>query len=155
MDFQEVDRTLEKYDHKHSAIISILQDVQGIENYLSEETLRYISERLELSLTRIFDIATFYKAFSLVPRGRHTIKACCGTACHLGGAVRNLDQIERILHVKEGETTDDRMFSLETVNCLGACALAPVIVVDDDYYDGVTPGKIEKILSAYRTESER
>jgi NADH-quinone oxidoreductase subunit E len=155
MDFEKVDRVLEKYDYEHSAIIGIMQDVQGIENYLSEETLRYISEKLELNLARIFDIATFYKAFSLVPRGRHTIKACCGTACHLGGAVQNLDQIERMLHIKEGETTDDRMFSLETVNCLGACALAPVVVVDEDYYDGVTPGKIEKVLSAYRSDSER
>lgn len=155
MNSEKIDRILEKYDYKHSAIISIMQDVQGIENYLPEETLRYISEKLELSLTRIFDIATFYKAFSLVPRGLHTIKVCCGTACHLGGAAQNIDQVKRTLHVREGEATDDRLFSLETVNCLGTCALAPVVMVDEDYYDTVNPGKIDKILSRYRSKTER
>ncbi|MBU4345372.1 MAG: NAD(P)H-dependent oxidoreductase subunit E [Desulfobacteraceae bacterium] len=155
MDIEKVDRILEEHEYKHSAIISIMQDVQGIENYLPEETIRYISEKLELNLTRVFDIATFYKAFSLVPRGCHRIKVCCGTACHLAGAAQNLDQVERTLHIKEEETTDDRMFSIETVNCLGACALAPVVVVDKDYYDAVKPGKIEKILSYYHSESER
>jgi NADH-quinone oxidoreductase subunit E len=155
MDIEKVDRILEEHEYKHSAIISIMQDVQGIENYLPEETIRYISDKLELNLARVYDIATFYKTFSLAPRGRHTIKVCCGTACHLAGAARNLDQVERTLHIKEEETTDDRMFSIETVNCLGACALAPVVVVDEDYYDAVKPGKIEKILSSYRSESER
>lgn len=154
MDFEKVDRILEKHEYKHSAIISIMQDVQGIENYLPEETLRYISEKMELKLTRIFDIATFYKTFSLVPRGRHTIRVCCGTACHLGGAAINLEQIQRTIHIQEDETTDDRMFSLETVNCLGACALAPVMVIGEDYYDAVNLGNIEKILSPYRSEPE-
>lgn len=155
MNFEKVERILEKYEYRHSAIIGIMQDVQGIENYLPEETIRYISDKLELNLTRVFDIATFYKAFSLAPRGRHTIKVCCGTACHLAGAARNLDQVEKRLHIKAEETTDDRIFSIETVNCLGACALAPVVVVDEDYYDAVKPGKIEKILSYYRSEPER
>ena len=155
MDFEKIDHILKKYDYRHSAIISIMQDVQGIENYLPEETIRYISEKLELNLTRVFDIATFYKAFSLAPRGRHTIKVCCGTACHLAGAERNLDQIKRSLHINEDETTDDRMFSLETVNCLGTCALAPVVMVDDDYHDAVSPGKIKKIILSYCSESKR
>ena len=155
MDIEKIDHILKKNDYKHSAIISIMQDVQDIENYLPEETLRYISDKLELNLTRVFDIATFYKAFSLAPRGRHTIKVCCGTACHLAGAAQNLDQIKRTLHIKEDETIDDRMFSLETVNCLGTCALAPVVMVDDDYHDAVSPGKIEKIILAYCSESKR
>lgn len=155
MDFEKIDHILKKYDYRHSAIISIMQDVQDIENYLPEETIRYISEKLELNLTRVFDIATFYKTFSLAPRGRHTIKVCCGTACHLAGAAQNLDQIKRLLHIKEDETTDDRMFSLETVNCLGTCALAPVVLVDDDYHDAVSPGKIEKIILSYCSESKR
>lgn len=154
MDIEKVNYILEEHEYKHSAIISIMQDVQGIENYLPEDTLRYISEKMELKLTRIFDIATFYKTFSLVPRGRHTIRVCCGTACHLGGASQNLEQMKRTLHIKEGEATDDRMFSLETVNCLGACALAPVMVIDKDYYDAVNFGNIEKILSPYRSEPE-
>jgi NADH-quinone oxidoreductase subunit E len=155
MDIEKVDRILEEHEYRHSAIISIMQDVQDIENYLPEETIRYISEKLELNLTRVFDIATFYKTFSLAPRGRHTIKVCCGTACHLAGAAQNLDQIKRLLHIKEDETTDDRMFSLETVNCLGTCALAPVVLVDDDYHDAVSPGKIEKIILSYCSESKR
>ena len=154
MNIEKIDHILEKHEYKHSAIISIMQDVQGIENYLPENTLRYISEKMELELTRIFDIATFYKTFSLTPRGRHVIRVCCGTACHLGGAVKNLEQIQRTIHIQEGETTDDRLFSLETVNCLGACALAPVMVIDEDYYDAVNPGDIEKILSPYRLEPE-
>ncbi|MEW5949122.1 MAG: NAD(P)H-dependent oxidoreductase subunit E [Thermodesulfobacteriota bacterium] len=155
MNTEWIDQILEKHGYRHSEIIGIMQDLQEIENYLPQETLRYISGKLELRLTRIFDIATFYKCFSLKPRGRHIIKVCCGTACHLGGAKRNLEQIKRMLHIEEGETTDDRNFSLETVNCLGACALAPVTVVDKDYYDAVHPGKIEKILSKYYPESKR
>lgn len=152
MDLEKVDSILEKHGCRHSEVIGIMQDLQEIENYLPQEMLRYISGKLELNLTRIFDIATFYKCFSLVPRGRHIIRVCCGTACHLGGAARNLEQVKRLLNVEEGETTEDLNFSLETVNCLGTCALAPVTVVDDDYYDAVHPGKIEKILSNYVSE---
>lgn len=153
MDFQKIDTILEKHEYRHAHIIGIMQDVQSVENYLPEEALRYIARKMELSLTKIFDIATFYKAFSLEPRGKHTIKVCCGTACHLGGAVQALEQFNRILKIREGETTDDRMFSLETVNCLGACALAPVVAVGNDYHDTVNAGKIEKIVSSYRKEN--
>ena len=154
MDFSEIDSILEEHGYRHSAIISILQDAQRIENYLSEGSLRYISEKLELGLTRIFDIATFYKSFSLKPRGKYMIKVCCGTACHLGGAVQTIDQLNRTLKIKDGETTDDKLFSLETVNCLGACALAPVVAVGEDYHEAVNAGKIEKIISEYRGEKK-
>ncbi len=149
-----IDSILEKHECRHSNIIGIMQDVQSLENFLPEEVLRYISCKMELSLTRIFDIVTFYKAFSLLPRGKHTIKVCCGTACHLGGAVQNLEQLNRVLQLKDGETTEDRLFSLETVNCLGACALAPIVAVDNDYHEAVNAGKIEKILSSYHTEQK-
>jgi NADH-quinone oxidoreductase subunit E len=122
MDFQAIDQILEQYGYRHSDIIGILQDAQALENYLPEEALRYISRKMEMSQTRIFDIVTFYKSFSLEPRGKYTIRVCCGTACHLGGAPQNLDQLKRLLQIRDGETTDDRIFSLETVNCLGACA---------------------------------
>ena len=154
MDFEAIDQILEKYGYSHSSIIAIMQDVQVLENYLSEEVLRYISIKMEISLTRVYDIATFYKAFSLSPRGRHIIKVCCGTACHLGGAVSNIDQIKRVLNVAEGKTTEDRMFSLETVNCLGTCALAPVIAVGEEYHDAVNPGKVEKIRTKYSDGDE-
>jgi NADH-quinone oxidoreductase subunit E len=152
MDVEAINRILEIHEYRHSNIIGILQDAQALENYLPEEALRYISKKMEISLTRIFDIVTFYKAFSLEPRGKHTIKVCCGTACHLGGAPQNLDQLNRLLQIKDGETTDDRIFSLETVNCLGACALAPVVAVGEDYHEAVNAGKIEKMLSAYQEE---
>ena len=154
MDFNQIEQVLQKYEYRHSDIISIMQDVQGLENYIPEAAIRYISEKMEINLARVYDIATFYKTFSLMPRGRHTIKVCCGTACHLGGSDRNLDQIKRSLQIKEGETTADRQFSLETVNCLGTCALAPVVMVEEDYYDEVKPGRIEKILLHYHSDGE-
>lgn len=152
IDKMEIDRILEKYNYRHSNIIGILQDAQVIENYLPEESLRYISRKMEINLTRIFDIVTFYKAFSLVPRGKHTVRVCCGTACHLGGAQQTLEQLHRLLQIQDGETTDDRSFSLETVNCLGACALAPVVAVDEDYHEAVNTGKVEKMLKTYKEE---
>jgi NADH-quinone oxidoreductase subunit E len=154
MAFEQVDKILEHYAYRHDALIGILQDVQRLENYLPQETLQYIGGRLEVPLTRIYYIATFYKSFSLVPRGRHVVKVCLGTACHLNGAVQNLEQIERNLKIGEGETTEDRQFSLETVNCVGTCALAPVAMVDEDYYGAMTPSKVEKMLSTYTDGSE-
>ena len=154
MPFEKVDTIMEKYGYRHDALISMLQDIQRLENYLPVETLQHVSRKIEVPLSRVYYIATFYKSFSLEPRGRHIVRVCLGTACHLNGAVRNLEQIQRTLDIGEGETTQDRMFSLETVNCLGTCALAPVTVVDDTYYDAMTPGKVEKILSKYATELE-
>jgi len=152
--FEKVDEILAGYGYRHDALIGILQDIQRLDNYLPQDTLVYVSRKLEVPLSRIYHIATFYKSFSLVPRGRHIIKVCLGTACHLNGAAQNLEQIERTLNIREGQTTGDMMFSLETVNCLGTCALAPVAVVDDSYFEGVTPGKVEKILSQYTGASE-
>jgi NADH-quinone oxidoreductase subunit E len=154
MGFEKVDVILDNYGYKHEALIGMLQDIQRLENYLPVETLQYICEKLEVSLSRIYYIATFYKSFSLEPRGRHIVKVCLGTTCHLNGAVQNLEQIERTLRVREGETTENMMFSLETVNCVGTCALAPVAIVDEDYYGAMTPVSVEKILSTYVTESE-
>jgi NADH-quinone oxidoreductase subunit E len=146
MGFEKVDEILDKYGHRHDALIGMLQDVQRLENYLPLE--------LEVPLSRIYYIATFYKSFSLEPRGKHIVKVCLGTACHLNNAVQNLEQIQRTLDIGEGETTEDMVFSLETVNCVGTCALAPVTMVDEDYYGAVTPGRVEKILTGYTEEAE-
>ncbi|MES0350208.1 MAG: NAD(P)H-dependent oxidoreductase subunit E [Desulfobacteria bacterium] len=154
MSFEKVDEILEGYGHRHDALIGMLQDVQRLENYLPLETLQYIGTKLEVPLSRVYYIATFYKSFSLEPRGRHIIKVCLGTACHLNNAVQNLEQIQRTLDIGEGETTEDMVFSLETVNCVGTCALAPVTMVDEDYYGAVTPGRVEKILTGYTEETE-
>ena len=153
MGFEKVDEVLERYGYRHDALIGMLQDVQRLENYLPVETLQYIGDKLEVPLSRIYYISTFYKSFSLEPRGRYIVRVCLGTACHLNGAVQNLEQVQRALSIRAGETTEDRMFSLETVNCVGTCALAPVTMVDEDYYGAVTPGKVEKILSTYSTGS--
>ena len=153
MAFEKVDQILEKYGYRHDALIGIMQDLQRLENYLPAETIRYVAQRLEVPLTRLYYLATFYKSFSLKPRGRHIVRVCLGTACHLSGAVQTQEQIERTLQIKEGETTRDTMFSLETVNCLGTCALAPVTMVDEEYYGEVTPGRVEKILSLYSKTS--
>ncbi len=155
MKTEQIDRIIEKYGYKHSAIIGILQDLQGLTNYLSEETLRYVSYKLELSLTRIYDVVTFYAGFSLLPKGRHVIKVCDGTPCHLAGSMDNLEEIKRRLHLKEGETTPDGLFTLETVSCPGNCALAPLVIVDEDYYEGVGPDQLKKILVNYDMEPER
>jgi NADH-quinone oxidoreductase subunit E len=149
MGFEEVDSILQKYKYQHQSLISMMQDIQRVKNYLPSDTLRYISQKLEIPLSQIYHIATFYKSFSLKPRGRHIIRVCLGTACHLSGAVKNREQIERLLHIDDGETTQDGLFSLETVNCLGTCALAPVTMVNEDYYAALTPGKIDTILSIY------
>ena len=153
MGFEEVDSILQKYKYQHQSLISMMQDIQRVKNYLPSDTLRYISQKLEIPLSQIYHIATFYKSFSLKPRGRHIIRVCLGTACHLSGAVKNREQIERLLHIDDGETTQDGLFSLETVNCLGTCALAPVTMVNEDYYGAVKPGRIDRILSIYVTPS--
>ena len=146
---------LEKYDFRPENLIGILQEIQKEELFLPREVLELVSRQMEVPLTRIFSMATFYKSFSLAPRGRHQMKICTGTACHIKGAKQHRDEIVRKLGISEGETTPDLSFSLETVNCVGACALAPVIMIDEDYYDGITPAKIRKILRHYTADDEK
>jgi len=150
MDPAIVDEILDRYKRKGSALIGILQDIQAEYNYLPKEALLHIKENLRIPLTEIYGIASFYKSFSLKERGRHIVNVCLGTACHVRGAVRLLEEIERNLGIESGQTTEDSLFTLETVNCLGACALGPLIVVDDEYYGKMTPGKVEKVLKNYR-----
>ncbi len=146
---------LEKYEFRHENLIGILQEIQKEELFLPREVLELVSRQMEVPLTRIFSMATFYKSFTLTPGGRHRMKICTGTACHIKGAKQNREEIVRKLGISEGETTPDLSFSLETVNCVGACALAPVIMIDEDYYDGITPAKIRKILRHYAEDDEK
>lgn len=141
---------LSKYDYQKSSIISILQDIQSKLNYLPREVLIEISKCLDIPLTVIYGIVTFYKAFHLKPRGRHTIQVCLGTACHVRGGRKILDYLENILNIKAGQTTADLCFSLDTVNCLGACALGPLLVIDGRYYGKMEAVKIENILEKYK-----
>ena len=155
MDSQAINQILQKHNYEHSSIIAILQDLQEKENYLPEEDLEYLSERLSMSLTRIYRIATFYNAFSLTPRGKYLVNVCLGTACHVRGAARVLDRIKMYLGIDVGEMTKDKVFSLEEVNCLGACALGPIVVIGDEYHGQMTPAKVESTIKKYRKKSSR
>ena len=142
----KVDEIIRSYDSQREFMIQILQDISSEYNYLPEPCLRLITQRLNVPLSDVFSAATFYKAFSLKPRGKHLINVCIGTACHVRGAHQILNKIERKLDIKAGQTSNDLMFTLETVNCLGACALGPVVVIDGVYHGQMTQLKIEKLL---------
>ena len=145
----ELDEILDRYARDRTQVISILQDVQDQERYLPEEALTYVAEALGMARAQIYSLATFYRAFSLEPRGEHTILVCTGTACHVRGAPRLVDELCRRLEVQPGSTTADRKFTLETVNCLGACALGPLVVVDGNYHGQMTPNKLDDVLKQY------
>jgi NADH-quinone oxidoreductase subunit E len=134
------------YRGDRDSLISILQDIQAIYHYLSEDTLRAVASQLKLPLIQVYAVATFFKAFSLKPRGEHMVTVCLGTACHVRGAHTLLDELKRQLCIEPGETTEDRQFTLETVNCLGACALGPIMVIDDRYHGQMSPRKVKKFL---------
>jgi len=139
-----------RHGFQKASLISILQDIQAEMNFLPRKALIQVSRSLDIPLTSICEVATFYKAFSLEHKGRHTLQVCLGTACHVRGGARVLDYIENRLDVKSGKTTKDLAFSLERVNCLGACALGPMMVIDKKYYGKVNSNKIEAILKKYQ-----
>ncbi len=150
-----VEKILSHREGMSDQLIEVLQDVQQADGYISQEAMLVVSERLDVPLVEVSRVAQFYKAFSLAPRGRHIITVCLGTACHVRGAPRMLDEVLGQLGVKPGETTDDDLFTVECVNCVGACALGPVVVLDDVYHDHMTPGKLRKLIQlACEQESE-
>jgi NADH:ubiquinone oxidoreductase subunit E len=151
MDQTATDRIIDGYDGDASNLVMILQDIQEVHNYLPEPTLKHVATTLSLPLSQVYNVATFYSSFSLVERGRHVIRVCDGTACHLRGANNLRDEICRQLSIEDGETTDDRMFTLESVACLGACALAPVMAVGGKYHGKMTPDKVAQTLDDYRS----
>jgi len=133
-----------------SNLIDLLQKVQGRFGYLPRNALEELSRRTKIRLSRIYGVVTFYAQFYTEPRGRHTILCCRGTACHVKGASKVLDAVKRTLGIREGQTTPDMEFYLETVACLGTCFLAPVMMIDDQYYGRLTPQRAEAILKSYR-----
>ena len=135
-----------RYHSEKSSLIAILQDIQQAYNYLPLEILKMVSQEMDLPLMKVYEVATFYDAFSLKPRGKHIVKLCVGTACHVRGAAGILDKLERTLEIKPGETSGDREFTLETVNCVGACALGPVMVMDGEYHGQVTMATVDKVI---------
>ena len=136
-------------------IMEVLQDIQAAYHYLPEEVLCRVSETMGVPLIEVFRLANFYKAFTLKPRGQHLITVCMGTACHVRNSPRFLDEVRRRLKVEPGGTTQDGEFTLETVNCLGACALAPVVIMDGKYYEHMTPAKLGSLLGAVRVQEGR
>jgi len=151
---KEIDKIIERYDRRESAILAILQDIQAKERYLPREVLERVGEQLRIPLNKIYRIATYYRAFSLKPRGRHEICVCMGTACHVRGAQRIADQMNLELGIRPGETTEDQNFTLETVYCLGVCAAGPVVAIDGQYFGKISPGKVEGTLKKFRSDKK-
>jgi len=141
---------IKSYGGSLDSLTSILHDIQSEYNYLPEDALRQVAKGLGLPIIQVYGVGTFFKAFSLKPRGRHQCTVCLGTACHVRGAPAVLEETERRLGIKSGETTGDMQFTLESVNCLGACALGPIVVVDGKYYAQMNPGEVKVILNKYR-----
>jgi NADH-quinone oxidoreductase subunit E len=140
---------LDNYRRDQSLLVSILQDTQAEYNYLPREALLEVSAGLDVPLSRVYSVASFFKSFSLQPRGRHLVNVCMGTACHVRGAPRVLEAIERDLGINTGETDKDLKFTLETVNCVGACALGPIVIVDGEYSGEMKTDKVKPLLESY------
>ena len=148
-DFPAIDAIIKKYDEQKEFLICILQDLQARYGYLPKVALRRVADKLGIPLIQIYSVATFFKAFSLRPKGGHTIHVCLGTACHVRGAERVLSKIKRDLSIDVDETTKDLNFTLKTVNCLGACALGPIVEVDGKYHGHMNTNKVEPVLKKY------
>ena len=150
VDLEDILGIVNKHDRGQGGLIAILEEIQARCGYLPEKALRTVAESTGRSLVDVYGIATFYRSFSLEPRGKHIISACLGTACHVRGAPMVVEELERQLGVEAGQTTPDRQFTLETVNCLGACALGPIVVVDGHYFSNVNKARVAGILEDAR-----
>lgn len=148
--WDEIDKIIKEHRNVSGAVIAVLRKSQNIAGYLPSEMIDYISAGLNLPASTVYGVASFYTLFSFVPKGRHTIKVCMGTACYVKGIREVMDRINYTYHLKEGETSEDRRFSLESVRCLGACGLAPVMVVDQNTYGNVSSDQIFEILENYK-----
>jgi NADH:ubiquinone oxidoreductase subunit E len=143
---QSVEKLIRDKKYTSHHLIEILLDIQESRGHLPEQDLRDVSCALRVPLLDVYRVASFYKALSLRPRGRHTVTVCAGTACHVRGAPRLVDDLSAQLDIAPGETTPDGMFTLQCVNCLGACAIGPVVVIDGVYHEHMTPGKVRKLI---------
>ncbi len=146
MNLNTVDLIVDKYQEKRTALISILHDVQDLYKYLPDEALKMVASRLRMDINEIYGVATFYKSFTLTPQGKHSITLCLGTACHVRGGPKILRELKGLLHIEPGQTTADRQFSLNVVNCLGVCAIGPVMMVDRKFYGEMNPIRAKKII---------
>ncbi len=148
----QIAKILNAYPKNKQFSLAILQDMQRAFNYIPREGMVFAAEHLNCKFSELYAMATFYKALSIEPKGKTIIKVCDGTACHIRGSVPLLDALKRRLKIDAGETTADGLFTLETVNCLGACAIAPVMLVNETYHGGVTPDKLDAVLARFESE---
>ncbi len=146
---EKVSAIINKYSGDKGQLVSILQDIQADYYYLPKEALIQVSETMAIPASRVYDVATFFRAFNLEPRGKHIVRVCLGTACHVRGAPRVLERIERCLSIKRRETTKDRKFTLETVNCMGCCAVGPAVKIDGDYFGQMSSDKVDTVLAKF------
>ena len=149
MDNGKIEAIIDRHQGNANMLVQVLLEIQRENRWLPKDVLCKVSKKLNVPLSRIQHIVTFYKAFSLVPKGRHEIQVCTGTACHVRGATRLLDSVQDLTGIRAGETDMDLKFSLETVGCVGCCALGPVMVVDGEYHGKMAPAKSEKVLKNY------
>ena len=149
MDIERIDQIVDRHQGEASSLIQVLLEIQSENGWLPREVLERVRERLRVPRSRIQHIATFYKAFSLVPRGRHQVHICVGTACHVRGATRILDKVEEVTGIKAGETDLDLKFSVETVGCIGCCALGPVLEINGKTHGKITPTETAAVLKSY------
>jgi len=145
-----MEKVIDEFDKDQRELIHLLHEIQKQFGYIPAHMISQIARQLKISESEIFGVLTFYKAFTLEPRGKYVITVCLGTACHVRGGPRIVDELERKLSIKVGQTTADKNFSLETVNCLGCCAIGPVVVVNEKYYSHVTMNKVDAILKEYK-----
>lgn len=150
MSVEKIDRIIDKYADEKGVLIQLLLDIQKEFRWIPKEAVMRINQRLKIPVSEIYRVASFYTALSLKPRGRHLVRVCLGTACYVRGGPRIIDSVERSLGIKPSETTSDNRFSLETVNCLGCCALGPVVELDGQYHGRLTPANVGELLSKYK-----
>src|SRR4030067_3129476 len=151
MDFEHVGKIIDKHQCKRTALISILHDIQDRYHHLPKEALKKVASRLQMDPNDIYGVATFYKSFSLIPQGKHSITLCLGTACHVRGGQNILRELTKCLGIGPGQTTKDKQFSLNAVNCLGVCAIGPVMLVDGKFYGEMNPVKTKRMMEKLDT----
>ncbi len=155
MELNGVDKVIDQYGASKASLLAIMQDVQDAENYLPREAMERVAERLGLPIARVYQMATFFESFHLEPRGKHICTVCMGTACHVRGATRLVEQLERDLEVPSGSTTEDMLFTIEEVNCVGACALGPLVIIDGKYHGNMTSGSLQKVVKKVRKAEDK
>lgn len=149
MDLNKLDEIIDKYQGKQGILIQLLLDIQAEFNWIPKEAIVRINQKLYIPVSQIYRVASFYQAMSLIPIGKHLVSICLGTACHVRGGPKVLEKAEDTLGIKAGDTTKDMKFTIKRINCLGCCALGPVMMVDEDYHGKMVPAKVKEILESY------